>query len=141
MSQKIDVHKTEALLMRNLWLMIFFATLVWSGIQPKDYPTWLLEVLPALIGFAVMAATRRKFPLTRLAYVLILFHCVVLMVGGHYTYAEVPLFDWIRDGFNFERNNYDKLGHFMQGFVPAIITREILVRNACLLYTSDAADE
>jgi len=130
MSQKIDVHKTEALLMRNLWLMIFFATLVWSGIQPKDYPTWLLEVLPALIGFAVMAATRRKFPLTRLAYVLILFHCVVLMVGGHYTYAEVPLFDWIRDGFNFERNNYDKLGHFMQGFVPAIITREILVRNA-----------
>jgi putative membrane protein len=130
MSQKIDVHKEEALLMRNLWLMIFFATLVWSGIQPKDYPTWLLEVLPALIGFAVLAATRRKFPLTRLAYVLILFHCVVLMVGGHYTYAEVPLFDWIRDWFNLERNNYDKLGHFMQGFVPAIIAREILVRNA-----------
>jgi putative membrane protein len=130
MSQKIDVHKEEALLMRNLWLMIFFATLVWSGIQPKDYPTWLLEVLPALIGFAVLAATRRKFPLTRLAYVLILLHCVVLMVGGHYTYAEVPLFDWIRDWFNLERNNYDKLGHFMQGFVPAIIAREILVRNA-----------
>ena len=130
MSQKIDVHKEEFLLMRSLWLIIFFVTLVWSGIQPKDYPTWLLEVLPALIGFAVLAATRRKFPLTRLAYVLILFHCVVLMVGGHYTYAEVPLFDWIRDWFNLERNNYDKLGHFMQGFVPAIIAREILVRNA-----------
>ncbi|MGK2945547.1 MAG: DUF2238 domain-containing protein, partial [Desulfuromonadales bacterium] len=116
--------------MRNLWLMIFFVTLVWSGIQPKDYPTWLLEVLPALIGFAVLVATRRKFPLTRLAYVLILSHSVVLMVGGHYTYAEVPLFDWIRDWFNLERNNYDKLGHFMQGFVPAIVAREILVRNA-----------
>lgn len=130
MSQKTDVHKEEALLMRNLWLMIFFATLVWSGIQPRDYPTWLLEVLPALIGFAVLVATRRKFPLTRLAYVLILSHCVVLMVGGHYTYAEVPLFDWIRDWFNLGRNNYDKLGHFMQGFVPAIVAREILVRNA-----------
>ncbi|MDT8444584.1 MAG: DUF2238 domain-containing protein [Desulfuromonadales bacterium] len=119
--------------MRNLWLMIFFATLVWSGIQPRDYPTWLLEVLPALIGFVVLAATRHSFPLTRLAYVLILFHCIILMVGGHYTYAEVPLFDWIRDGFELERNNYDKVGHFAQGFVPAIIAREILVRKAVVI--------
>ena len=118
--------------MRNLWLIIFFATLVWSGIEPKDSPTWVLEVLPAVVGFAVLVATRRRFPLTSLAYLLILAHCIVLMVGGHYTYAEVPLFDWIRDGFCLERNNYDKLGHFMQGFVPAIVAREILVRNAII---------
>jgi len=116
--------------MRKLWLIVFFATLIWSGIEPKDYMTWVLEVLPAVLGFAVLVATRRRFPLTPLVYVLILAHCIVLMVGGHYTYAEVPLFDWIRDGFNLERNNYDKLGHFMQGFVPAIVAREILVRNA-----------
>ena len=118
--------------MRNLWLIIFFSTLVWSGIEPKDSPTWVLEVLPAVVGFAVLVATRRRFPLTSLAYLLILAHCIVLMVGGHYTYAEVPLFDWIRDGFGLERNNYDKLGHFMQGFVPAIVAREILVRNAII---------
>lgn len=116
--------------MRSLWLTIFFLVLIWSGIHPKDYLTWVLEVLPAIVGFLILLATRHKFPLTRLAYVLILFHCVILMVGGHYTYAEVPLFDWIRDGFGFERNNYDKLGHFAQGFVPAIIAREILIRNA-----------
>jgi len=118
--------------MRNLWLIIFFAILVWSGIEPKDSTTWVLEVLPAVVGFAVLVATRRRFPLTSLAYLLILAHCIVLMVGGHYTYAEVPLFDWIRDGFGLERNNYDKLGHFMQGFVPAIVAREILVRNAII---------
>jgi putative membrane protein len=116
--------------MRYLWLIIFFSTLLWSGIQPKDYPTWMLEVLPAVVGFAVLAATRNRFPLTPLAYLLILVHCIILMVGGHYTYAEVPLFDWIRDGFGLERNNYDKVGHFVQGFVPAIVAREILVRNA-----------
>jgi len=116
-------------LLRGLWLIIFFTTLAWSGIHPKDDLTWLLEVLPALIGFVVLVATRRNFPLTRLAYVLILLHCVILMVGGHYTYAEVPLFDWVRDWFDLERNNYDKVGHFVQGFVPAIIAREILIRN------------
>lgn len=116
--------------LRCLWLMIFFAVLVWSGIHPRDPLIWLLEVLPALIGFVVLVMTRHTFPLTRLAYVLILFHCVILMVGGHYTYAEVPLFNWLRDWFDLERNNYDKLGHFVQGFVPAIIAREILVRNA-----------
>ncbi len=119
--------------MRNLWLIIFFATLVWSGIHPKDFLTWLLEVMPALVGLVVLAATRHKFPLTSLTYVLILFHCVILMVGGHYTYAEVPLFDWIRDWFGLERNNYDKVGHLVQGFVPAIIAREILIRNAIVV--------
>ncbi len=116
--------------MRYLWLAVFSATLIWSGVDPKDTLTWILEVLPALIGFALLVATRRRFPLTGLAYTLILVHCIILMVGGHYTYAEVPLFDWIRDWFGMERNNYDKLGHFAQGFVPAIVAREILVRNA-----------
>lgn len=115
--------------MRYLWLAIFFVTLVWSGIHPKDYPTWVLEVLPAIIGLLLLAFTRHIFPLTTLSYSLILVHCVILMVGGHYTYAEVPLFDWIRDEFGLVRNNYDKLGHFAQGFVPAILSREILIRN------------
>lgn len=123
----------ESMTVRNLWLLIFFSVLIWSGIHPKDYLTWMLEVLPAIIGFSVLAATRKKFPLTHLTYILILFHCVILMVGGHYTYAEVPLFDWIRDGFGLERNNYDKVGHFVQGFVPAIIAREILLRNAIVV--------
>jgi putative membrane protein len=118
--------------MRYLWLIIFFSTLFWSGIQPKDYVTWMLEVMPAVLGFAVLVATRHRFPLTPLAYFLILVHCIILMVGGHYTYAEVPLFDWIRDWFGLERNNYDKVGHFVQGFVPAIVAREILVRNAII---------
>lgn len=119
--------------MQNLWLVIFFAALAWSGFHPTDTVTWLLEVLPALIGLVVLVATRRTFPLTRLAYALILFHCLILMVGGHYTYAEVPLFDWVRDAFYQERNNYDKVGHFVQGFVPAIIAREILVRKAVVV--------
>lgn len=114
--------------MKYLWLIIFFAVLIWSGINPKDYFTWFLEVLPALIGLIILAATYNKFRLTRLAYILILVHCIILMVGGHYTYAEVPLFDWIRDWFDLERNNYDKVGHLAQGFIPAIIARETLIR-------------
>ncbi len=117
------------MLMRNLWLIIFFVTLIWSGINPKDTLTWVLEVLPAVIAFLILLATRRSFPLTTLAYTLILMHCVILMVGGHYTYAEVPLFDWLRDGFDLGRNNYDKVGHFAQGFVPAVVAREILLRK------------
>ncbi len=110
------------------WLAVFFGVLIWSGIRPKDYLTWLLEVLPALIGIVVLAMTRRAFPLTTLAYALVLAHSVILMVGGHYTYAEVPVGDWFREAFFLERNNYDKLGHFAQGFVPAILAREILAR-------------
>ena len=106
------------------------AVLIWSGINPKDYLTWALEVSPAIIGFAVLAATWRVFPLTPLVYALILFHCIVLMVGGHYTYAEVPLFEYLKPIMGFERNNFDKLGHFLQGFVPALIAREILIRKA-----------
>ncbi len=113
---------------RILWCTVYFAVLIWSGIQPKDYLIWLLEVAPALIGFGVLVVTRNSFPLTRLTSILILIHCVILMIGGHYTYAEVPLFDWIRDTFDQERNNYDKVGHFAQGFIPAIIAREIVIR-------------
>lgn len=111
------------------WIAVFTAVLAWSAVNPKDYPTWFLEVAPALAGAAVLWATRRSFPLTRLTYGLILVHCIILMVGGHYTYAEVPAFDWLRDAFGHERNNYDKLGHFAQGFVPAIIAREIVIRQ------------
>lgn len=111
-----------------LWLAVFFGVLLWSGIRPKDYLTWFLEVSPALVGIVVLCATRRGFPLTGLAYALILAHSVILMVGGHYTYAEVPLGEWARETFSMTRNNYDKLGHFAQGFVPAILAREILRR-------------
>jgi len=110
------------------WAAIFLVVLVWSGIEPKDTTTWMLEVAPAIVGAAILLATRKRFPLTRLAYALILIHCVILMVGGHYTYAEVPLGDWFRDLLDSPRNNYDKLGHLAQGFVPAIIAREVVIR-------------
>ena len=113
--------------MRTLWLAIFFLTLWWSAVNPKDMPTWWLEAGPAIVGFGVLAWTRNSFPLTPLLYILILVHCVILMVGAHYTYAEVPLFDGL---WGAQRNNYDKLGHFAQGFVPAIVAREILIRKA-----------
>lgn len=111
-----------------LWLGTFSAVLLWSAISPRDYLTWLLEVLPALIGIFMLGVTRRRFPLTTLGYVLILAHSIVLMIGGHYTYAEVPAGDWLRELLDQERNNYDKLGHFAQGFVPAILVRELLLR-------------
>jgi len=112
----------------GLWIAIFSVVLVWSAINPKDYLTWLLEVAPALLAAGIMLVTRRTFPLTPLTAILILLHCIILMVGGHYTYAEVPLFDWLGEIFGWQRNNYDKLGHFAQGFVPAIVAREILLR-------------
>lgn len=116
--------------MSKTWILVFFATLAWSAFHPKDYPTWFLEVLPALLAFILLWATRRRFRFTPLAYYLILIHSIILMVGGHYTYAEVPWFDYLREYFAGDRNNYDKLGHFAQGFVPAIVAREILIRNA-----------
>ncbi len=114
--------------LQTVWLVIFFVVLIWSGIAPKNYFTWFLEVAPALIGLSILAATYHKFTLSRLTYFLILLHCIVLMIGGHYTYAEVPLFDTVANWFGWERNHYDKLGHFVQGFVPAGIAREILLR-------------
>ena len=115
---------------RIAWIVIFVGVLIWSAIAPKDYFTWFLEVLPALIGAAVLWATRKSYPLTQLTYVLILVHCIILIVGGHYTYAEVPFGDWLRDVFDQSRNNYDKIGHFAQGFVPAIIARELVIRQS-----------
>lgn len=111
-----------------LWIGGFLAALIWSAIAPKDYYTWFLEVAPALIAAVVLLATRRGFALTPLAYLLILIHAVILMIGGHYTYAEVPLFDRLGALFDWQRNNYDKVGHFAQGFAPAIVAREILIR-------------
>lgn len=115
-------------LLKLCWLLVFFAALIWSAITPKDYFTWGLEVAPALIGLMVLVATYHKFPLSKLTYGLILLHCLILMVGGHYTYAEVPLFDTLAEWFDWSRNHYDKLGHFIQGFVPAAIARELLLR-------------
>ncbi|MCK5003310.1 MAG: DUF2238 domain-containing protein [Gammaproteobacteria bacterium] len=115
--------------MKYLWITIYLAFLIWSGINPKDQLTWFLEVAPAIIGAAVMAYTYNTFRLTPLVYILILIHCIILMIGGHYTYAEVPLFDSLKDVFGFTRNNYDKVGHFVQGFVPALIAREIILRK------------
>ncbi len=115
--------------MRFLWLAVFFIVLIWSAIHPKDQFTWFLEVFPALIGFILIVLTYRKFPLTPLLYTLILIHMIILMVGGHYTYAEVPLFDWIKEVLHQSRNNYDKVGHLAQGFIPAILAREILLRK------------
>jgi len=118
--------------MKWIWVGVFAAVLAWSAYEPKDMVTWVEEVLPALIGVVVLLSTRRSFPLTPLVYFLILLHCIILMVGGHYTYAQVPLFDWIRDMTGGTRNNFDKLGHFAQGFVPAMIAREILIRKAVI---------
>ncbi|MNU22059.1 Inner membrane protein YjdF [compost metagenome] len=112
-----------------LLLIIFVLGIIISGIQPHDYFTWFLEVFPALLGAMVLIATFEKFRFTYCVYVLILLHALVLFIGGHYTYAEVPLFDTIKEALGQERNNYDKVGHFMQGFVPAAIIRELLIRR------------
>jgi putative membrane protein len=106
--------------------------LVVSGIQPHDRLTWWLEVLPVLVAAPLLVATYRRFPLTPLAYWLIAIHSLILVVGGHYTYARVPLGFWMQDWFDFSRNHYDRIGHLMQGFGPAIITRELLVRTSPL---------
>ena len=109
-------------------LVAVLVVFAWSAWHPKDAFTWILEVFPVVIGLVALAGTRRRFPLSRLLLGLIALHMVVLMVGGHYTYAEVPTFDWIRDQFGLARNHYDRVGHFFQGLVPALIAREILLR-------------
>lgn len=117
------------MLVRHLILVaIWMVGFVWSAIGPKDYFTWFLEVVPAIVGLGVLVYSYRRFRLTDLVYVLILIHCLILMVGGHYTYAEVPIGFWVRDALGLGRNHYDRLGHFAQGFVPAMVAREIFVR-------------
>jgi putative membrane protein len=108
------------------------AILVWSGIAPRDRFTWLLEVAPVLIGAPILVALRHRFRLTRLVYTLIWLHAVILMVGGKYTYAEVPFGFWLQDAFGFSRNHYDRIGHFAQGFIPAMLAREVLIRRSPL---------
>ena len=104
--------------------------LIWSGIAPKERSTWLMEVAPVLIALPLVLFTWKRFSLTTLLTVVITLHAIVLMVGGKYTYAEMPLFNWIRDEFHLSRNHYDRLGHFMQGFCPALVIRELLLRTS-----------
>ncbi len=106
------------------------ALLVWSGIRPYDRLTWFMEVLPVIVALPLMWATHRRFPLTDILYACIFVHCCVLMLGGAYTYARVPMGFALQDWLGTDRNPYDKIGHFMQGFVPALVAREILIRGA-----------
>ena len=121
---------TEKSLLALLGLAV--SALVVSGIGPHDRTTWWLEVFPVVLGVPILIATRRRFPLTPLVYVLLFVHALILMLGGHYTYAEVPLGFWVQDLLDLSRNHYDRLGHFAQGFVPAILAREILLRRTPL---------
>ena len=108
----------------------------WSFIRPHDRLTWLLEVIPFLIALPILIGSAHRFPLTPLVYTLIAVHSIILMVGGHYTYAEVPLGEWMKDAFGFARNHYDRIGHLAQGFVPALVLREILIRRAVIRHRS-----
>lgn len=110
------------------WQGLFWLTLLWSGWQPFERATWALEIAPALIAWAILLGTRHRFTFTPLLYTLILIHCIILMVGGKYTYALVPAGEWVSELFGWSRNNYDKLGHLAQGFVPAMVARELFIR-------------
>jgi putative membrane protein len=122
--------------MKNRLHLVLLAVLAvvfaWSAIRPHDYFTWFLEVFPAVAGVGLLLATHRRFRFTNLVYVLVTIQAIILIIGGHYTYAEVPLFNWLRDTLHLARNNYDKVGHFAQGFVPAMVAREILLRTSPL---------
>jgi putative membrane protein len=110
-------------------LAVYMGTLLWSIINPKEGFTCFLEIIPAIIGVVFLAYTFKSFRFTNFTYFLILIHSIILFIGGHYTYAEVPLFDYIQEIFHQSRNNYDKVGHFAQGFVPAMIIRELFIRK------------
>jgi putative membrane protein len=113
-------------------LVIVAAALALSGINPYDRTTWWLEIFPILIAAPILVLTARRFPLTTLTYTLLAIHAIVLMVGGHYSYARVPIGDWVQQLLGLARNDYDRLGHFAQGFIPAILIREILLRTSPL---------
>jgi putative membrane protein len=118
---------------RLVWFCALLAPVLgWSAIAPHDYFTWFLEIVPVFIGLPLALALHRRFPLSSLLLVLLWWHSVILIFGGHYTYARVPLGDWAMHWFGWTRNNYDKLGHFAQGFVPAIFVRELLLRTSPL---------
>ncbi|MFM1852503.1 MAG: hypothetical protein RIS54_2187 [Verrucomicrobiota bacterium] len=118
---------------RPLWFVLLLAPVVaWSWVSPHDRITWWLESVPALVGVILILTLRRRFPLSSLLLVLVWLHSIILLIGAHYTYAEVPLGDWMRELTGGTRNDYDKLGHFFQGFMPALLTRELLLRNSPL---------
>ena len=120
--------------MKSIYIMliVFSGTFLWSIINPKEGFTCFLEIIPALIGVSVLALTFKRFRFTDFTYFLILIHCIILFIGGHYTYAEVPLFDYIKETFHQDRNNYDKVGHFAQGLIPAMIIRELFIRKSII---------
>jgi putative membrane protein len=126
-AQKPEVRRSHLVL-----IAIFWIAFVLSAIRPHDYFTWVLEVFPAVIAFAALVATYRKFQFTTLVYAFICLHAIVLFVGGHWTYALVPLGDWMKDLLHTPRNDYDRIGHFMQGFVPALVARELITRLGVL---------
>ncbi len=105
---------------------------IWSLINPKDYFVWFLEVLPGIIGVVILTLTYKRFKFTNIVYIFVAMHFIILIIGGHYTYAENPLFEWIKQLLNLSRNNYDRLGHLAQGFFPALIIRELLLRKTKL---------
>lgn len=113
-------------------LLSLVVLLVLSGIHPHDYFTWVLEVFPVLIGVPILVWVYPRFRFTRLVYTLLWLHAIILMVGGHYTYAQVPLGFWMEHAFGFARNHYDRIGHFAQGFIPALLAREIFIRTSPL---------
>lgn len=118
--------------LRRILLVIVLLVFLWSGYLPHDRMTWILEVFPVIFGVPILVFTYKRFPLTPLTYVLLAVHAIILMVGGKYTYALVPLGDWVSDALGLARNHYDRLGHLAQGFVPAILAREILLRTSPL---------
>ena len=126
------MDRSAQLRLPAILLVVVLAGLAWSGIGPHDRLTWFLEVLPVLLVVPLLLATARSFPLTRLAYVLIALHALILMYGGHYTYALTPFGSWLQELFDFSRNHYDRIGHLMQGFGPAIVARELLLRTSPL---------
>jgi putative membrane protein len=112
------------------YFFLILATAAWSVWRPHDMFTWVMEAAPVMVVLPLLVATRKKFPLTHLLYFLTMLHCLLLLTGAHYTYAEVPLFNWLRDEYGLGRNHFDRLGHFMQGFVPAMAGRELLLRTS-----------
>jgi putative membrane protein len=112
-----------------LFITLFLFGLIWSGINPENYLAWVGEIIPTIIGLIVLGVTFKKFRYTTFTYSVILFACYLMFIGSHYTFAKVPLFDWIRDTFGQNRNNYDKLGHFVQGIVPVLLARELFIRS------------
>lgn len=116
----------------RILIALFLIGLIVSAINPHDYFTWILEVFPAILGFIFLVFTHKRFKLTNLAYTFLLVHSYILFIGGHYTYAEVPLFNFIKEVFHQSRNNYDKVGHFAQGFIPALVVREFYIRKSII---------